>query len=78
MEEKKVIEMSLDACRYCDALGRTKLVYEIIQNNLLGHPVFDAHPEIKAHLLEVLTELDKIHSKLSVEYIKRFQDNTIS
>ncbi len=58
MSKKKI---ELDSYHYHEAIDRTYIATNFIENNLIEHPVFQKHKELKTKIDKVISGLVEIY-----------------
>ena len=62
VKKKKV--PALDEFHYHEALDRTNLICDILEQQILPHPVFEKHEDLKKEMEDAIGVLYKVYSKV--------------
>ena len=66
---KKKTVPALDEFHYHEALDRTSMVCDILDQQVSEHPVFEKHPDLKKEIDKAIDALYTVYSKIAKKMI---------
>lgn len=72
MTKKKKKKEELDEFHYHEAMDRTSMFCSMLDNELLGHPVFEQDEEMHKELEHIIDNLYKLYCNVGQMVIQKF------
>jgi hypothetical protein len=73
MGKHKIKKVNLDEFHYHEALDRTNMVAMIMEDNLINHPVFTKHKDLKKKLRRAQETIFEVYQDIGRLEIKIFE-----